>query len=415
MKFHHRLLAAAIGAAFAPALHAESVVEMYGTVMPFLDNAKTTGATAAAPADRPSQLAASAYTGANDPARWRMSAGTSNWGFRGSEDLGQGMKAVWQLESGFQVDQNTGPGIGARNSKVGLQCQWGEVFFGQWDTPYKFISLQINPLRAGYVFDYTAVMGNPGMGVPATTTQPTRIGAKPDAAFDKRAGNSVQYWTPKFGGFSARLGWSVAEGKGPLTAGGPIVSPEIYSAALQYDVGGLSARYGYEQHNDYFGMAQIGGSLTGADSSRDRAHKVVVIWRLGDTRLAAAIEQLTYRNNNATAISTLGLVNEYKRRAYYALLEQRFGNHSLWGSYSRANDGSCTRVGGAACSTRDLGADYWAVGWIYRFSKRTEVFATYYRLNNKASGTYSPQPIVGASIAPGADTVAAGVGIIHFF
>jgi predicted porin len=55
------------------------------------------------------------------------------------------------------------------------------------------------------------------------------------------------------------------------------------------------------------------------------------------------------------------------------------------------------------------------VGWIYAFSKRTEVYAVYYRLNNKASGTYSPQPIVGVSIAPGADTVASGVGMIHYF
>src|SRR6202171_428227 len=367
MRLPSRLLAAtALAMAGAAQAEPDSVVEMYGMGMPFLDSAETTGATAPNPATRPSQLPASAYTGQNDLRRTRITVGTSQWGFRGYETLTPELKLVWQLESGFQIDQNTGPGLGARDSKVGLQCSWGEIFLGQWDTPYKAISLAINPIRAGYIFDYTAIMGNPGMGVPATTTQFTRIGAKPDAAFDKRAGNSVQYWSPRFGGFSARLGWSVNEGKGPLSAGGPVVSPEIYSAALQYDVGGLSARYGYEQHKDYFGMAQIGGSLTGADSSRDNAHKLVVIWRLGNTRIAGSIEQLQYRNNVATSISTLGVVNEYKRRAYYVLLEQRFGNNSVWGSYSRADDGSCARVGGAACSTRDLGADYWALGWIYR-------------------------------------------------
>src|SRR6185295_5384101 len=112
--------------------------------------------------------------------------GTTQWGFRGFETLAPGLKVVWQLESAFQIDQNTGPGLGARNSKVGLQGGWGEVNFGQWDTPYKFISLPINPFRAGYVFDYTAIMGNPGMGVPGTTTQFSRAGAKPDAAFDRR-------------------------------------------------------------------------------------------------------------------------------------------------------------------------------------------------------------------------------------
>lgn len=414
MRTHYRLLALALAALFATAAHAESVVEMYGTVMPFLDNAKTTGATPAAPANRPSMLAASAYTGLNDLARWRITAGTSNWGFRGTEDLGPGLKAVWQLESGFQVDQNSGPGIGARNSKVGLQGGWGEFFLGQWDTPYKNISLAINPFRAGYVFDYTPIMGNPGLGVPVTTTQFTRIGAKPDAAFDKRVGNSLQYWTPRLGGFSGRLGWSVDEGTGPVAAGGPVVRPQIYGAALQYDVGGLSVRYGWERHDDYFGMSQLGGSAAGTlanPTSRDNANKLVAIWRIGNTRIALAAEELRYKNSDSTA----GAITEYKRRAYYALLEQRFGNHRLWGSYSRADDGSCVRNGPLACTTNDLGANYWAVGWIYTFSKRTEVYVAYYRLNNKASATYSPQPIVGASIAPGADTVASGVGIIHYF
>ncbi len=416
MKNHNRLLALALALAalFAAAAHAESVVEMYGTVMPFVDNAKTTGATPGAPADRPSMLAASAYTGVNDLSRWRMTVGTTNWGFRGIEDLGPGLKAVWQLESGFQIDQNTGPGLGARNSKLGLQGGWGEFFLGQWDTPYKSISLAINPFRAGYIFDYTPIMGNPGMGVPATTTQFTRIGAKPDAAFDKRVGNSLQYWTPRWAGFSGRLGWSVAEGTGPVTAGGPVVRPQIYGVALQYDVGGLSVRYGWERHEDYFGMSQLGGSAAGTlanPTSRDNANKLVAIWRIGNTRLALAAEELRYKNSDSTAAA----VTEYKRRAYYVLLEQRFGNHRLWGSYSHADDGSCKRNGPLACTTHDLGADYWAVGWIYTFSKRTEVYVTYYRLNNKASGTYSPQPIVGASIAPGADTVASGVGMIHYF
>jgi predicted porin len=55
------------------------------------------------------------------------------------------------------------------------------------------------------------------------------------------------------------------------------------------------------------------------------------------------------------------------------------------------------------------------LGYIYRFSKRTELFAAYYRMTNKENGTYSPGPIVGAVIAPGADTIGAGVGMIHYF
>jgi predicted porin len=123
MRLTRTALAAATAAALASAAHAEVIV--YGTVMPFLDDARTSGATQGAPSERPSQVSAAAYTGVNDPARGRITVGTTNLGFRGTEELGPGLKTVWQLESGFQIDQNTGPGLGARDSKVGLQGDWG--------------------------------------------------------------------------------------------------------------------------------------------------------------------------------------------------------------------------------------------------------------------------------------------------
>ena len=406
------------GAACAqPADAPDSIVEMYGMAMPFFDNAKTQGATTPAPADRPNQVPASAYTGVNDPSRNRITVGTSHWGFRGYEKLTSDLRLVWQMESGFQIDQNTGPGLGARDNKVGLRsARFGEIFMGQWDTPYKYISLAVNPLRAGYVFDRTPITGNPGFGVPNTTTQFTRIGAKPDASFDRRQGNSVQYWSPNFAGFTFRLDHSVNEGRGAVVAGGPVIAPVVNAASVQYDVGKLSLRYAYEEHRDYFGMAQLGGAAAGTltnSGSKDKAHKFVLLWVIGNTRITGMVEQLDYSTEDSVA----GNVNRYKRTAWYGVLEQRFANNSsVWISYGRAADGSCSRVGGAACSTHALGADYLTLGYIYRFSKRTEVFAAYYRLNNKESAQYSPGPTVSTlAVAPGADTSAAGVGMIHYF
>jgi predicted porin len=274
----------------------------------------------------------------------------------------------------------------------------------------------VNPLRAGYVFDRTAITGNPGFGVPNTTTQFTRIGAKPDASFDRRQGNSVQYWSPNLGGFSFRLQHSVDEGKGSVVTGGPVIAPTVTAGSIQYDVGKLSVRYSYEQHDDYFGMSQIGGSAAGTaanPSSKDHGQKLVILWVIGKTRITGLVEELQYRNDD----STVGAVSKYKRVAYYGVVEQRFANNSsVWVSYGRAEDGSCSRVGGASCSTHAVGADYMTLGYIYRFSPRTEVFAAYYRMNNKESGQYSPGPTVsGNPVAPGADTSAYGIGIWHAF
>ena len=414
MKRGHRLIVGTLGLAACGLAHAQAV-EVYGTLFQFAEMAKTSGATSQPPADRPTQVSPAAYTGVNDASRSRLSAGTSNWGFRGSEDLGNGLKVIWQLESAFQIDGGPGPGFAARNSHVALQGKFGTVSLGQWDTPYKFISLVVNPIRVGYQADQTPIIGNPSFGVPPTTTQFTRAPGKPDAAFDRRQGNAIQYWSPAVGGFSARLMLSVNEGKTTATATAPEISPTLFSGSVMYNVGGLSLRYAYEQHDDYFGMTQLGGSAADTvtnGGSRDRGHKFVANWRAGPAlRIAGIFERLEYRNSDSAA----GAVSNYERDAYYAIGEFFFGNQSVWASYGRADDGSCSRVGGLSCTTNGLAADYVAAGWVYNFSKRTQLIATYYKVGNKTSGTYNVLPSIGPTLAPGADPTGVGLGIVHTF
>ena len=139
-----------------------------------------------------------------------------------------------------------------------------------------------------------------------------------------------------------------------------------------------------------------------------------MLYVIGKTRLTAMWEALDYKNDDSLA----GAISQYKRNAYYGVVEQRFENNSsVFLSYGHANQGSCTRVGGAVCSTTDLAADYYTVGYIYRFSAATEGFVSYYRLTNKASAQYStgPQAVGVSPPAPGADTSAGGIGMIHYF
>jgi predicted porin len=419
MRILTKLVAAALampvcGAALAAD---DDVVIMYGMGMPFLDNAKTEHATSTAPANRPSMVPASAYTGNTDGMRTRITVGTSALGFRGSERIADGWKVVWQMESAFPIDANTGVGWGGRDSKVGLlHPAYGEFFMGQWDTPYKIIALPTNPIRGGYVFDRNTLIGNPGFNVPTTTTQFTRVAGKADASFDRRQGNSVQYVSPTFAGFHVRLQHSVNEGKGQAVAGGPVISPTVTGAYIQYDRGTLSLRYAYDQHRDYFGMSQVGGSAGATatnTSSKDEGQKLVLLWTLGNTRVTGTFDRIKYHNDDSLATA----INEYKRNAYYVVLEQRFtgGTQSVFGAYGRAMDGSCQRVNGTPCTTSGLGASFWNAGYIYRFSKKTEGFLFYYHLSNKESGTYNIQPAVLNPIAPGASVTGYGVGVQEFF
>jgi hypothetical protein len=76
-----------------------------------------------------------------------ISSNSSNIGFRGSEDLGNGLKAIFQLESFLNIDAGNG-NLGSRNSNVGLTSPWGTAFYGVWDTPYKIASGKPDPFFA---------------------------------------------------------------------------------------------------------------------------------------------------------------------------------------------------------------------------------------------------------------------------
>ena len=105
-----------------------------------------------------------------------MSSNSSNIGFRGSEDLGGGLKAIFQIESAINIDTGSG-GLGSRNSNVGLSGGWGTVFYGNWDTPYKVITLKADPFFATSAASFNSLYGSPGFNVLSTTFNAATLGA----------------------------------------------------------------------------------------------------------------------------------------------------------------------------------------------------------------------------------------------
>jgi predicted porin len=393
-------------------------IDIYGTLVPFMEYAGTRNATPAGFMGRATQV--TSYTGVNDPYRLRMTANTSNLGFRGTVDLfGDDLKVTWQIESAVPIDGDPGGNtIASRNSHLGLTGPWGTLIFGIWDTPYKISNLlTINPIKAGFVPEFNAVLNTPGFGVVALNNARGHADTPSDAAFFRRESNGTQYWSPKFFGFSARAAYYMNEGKTVATAMAPSINPYIVSAMAAYDEGGLHARYSFELHNDFFGMAQLGGSKPAYTnrSSTDFGNNVVAYYTLSlpdfSLRVLGAFDFLRYKSDDTMP----GAVNMYSRPAFYALIEPAILNHHVWLAYGQALPGSCERVGGAACSTDGLGATDLSVGYIYRFSENTDVFAVGYRVINKESGRYAPVPPIGGTIAAGADTLGVGIGLIYKF
>lgn len=410
-------LAGACALPFTAAAQA-SEVQIYGTLLPFMDHIKTSGATA--PGLSPAtggatQVAASAYTGdlGNLPARNRMTSGTSNLGFRGSYKVNEDLKIIWQIESAISPDGDAPNSLTSRNSCLGLEGSWGRVFYGNWDTPYKYPLLFVGALRGLNPFD-NALTANPGFNVPGTTTQNGRVNTAADAAFNRRQGNSVQYWSPEMKGFSARVAYSVNEGKTTATTTTPSASPDLLSALLSYKAGAFNISYGFEQHNDYFGLAQLGGSAGATATnagSKDVGHELVAAYAFSTgTKVSAIAERLSYDTDETVT----GKVNHYERDAWYLLLQQRWGSHQLFGSYGKADAGSVTLVGGGPATTNGLGGSQWSAGYVYSLTKTADLYVSAYGMNNDRSATYALFPPVG-KVAPGASTKGFGFGLLYTF
>ncbi len=137
---------------------------------------------------------------------------SSRLGFKGTEDLGGGLSALFVLEGGLSVDDGTSGGFKFdRESYVGLGGGFGEIRFGKIWTAYDDIAWNVNP-----VFD--------------SAFSPAVI--RPSLAFDGNPNNGIKYVSPEFGGVSGAFSTSLREGGdtrstafqvsyegGPITAG----------------------------------------------------------------------------------------------------------------------------------------------------------------------------------------------------
>ena len=145
----------------------------------------------------------------------------SRLGFKGSEDLGGGLKANFLLEHGFAVDTGKQAKEGSsfnRQSWVGLSGGFGEIRLGNNYTAYDDISGASNP-----VFD--------------SLLSPTAVWKS--TGYTSRPGNNIRYATPSMGGVSAVLSTNVKEG-----------GTSISAFNVKFEGGPVYAGLGYQKEGD---------------------------------------------------------------------------------------------------------------------------------------------------------------------
>ncbi len=282
----------------------------------------------------------------------RMVNNRSVLGFRGTEDLGGGLKALFQIEGTLSMDTGAGD-IARRDTRLGLEGHFGTLFAGHWVTAYNGATSGLDPFyptTAGYM----SILAN---GAAATTDNVQDI-----SSFDRRQANSIHYWTPRWRGWQLRMTHGVSEERPASGA-----HPSLLSFALVHDQGPWYGTLAHERHHEYHGPNTV-----------DTGTKAALAYQFGATRIAAIAERLEYELPGS----------RLARNAVFVSLSHQMGRHGLRATVGKAGDGSGTGEVGFVRGGADTGALDTTLCYEYAFSPRTTVYTYYTRLRNDANAAY---------------------------
>lgn len=340
-------LALAVAGALTGAAQAQSAVEVYGIVdLGFTREVGNVGGSVAGG----NKISSGAQSG-------------TRLGFKGKEDLGNGLNALFVLETGIAADSggfNQANKAFARQSFVGLQGDFGTLTLGRQYTSYFLTLNQVaDPFASGLSGNAQNLM-LPGASNTITGS---------DRAI--RMDNAIKYATPIFENFSGEIAYGFGEVAGNSDAS------RVITGSVGYDSKPLNVRLAYYERNNATDTASLTSTLLAANYDLEFA------------KIFAA-----YADND--------WVGQTKTRNYLIGATVPFGAHRFIASYIRAD-------GRGVYAAND--ADQWGIGYTYSLSKRTNLYAAYGYISNDGAATYT----VGNNSENGTSNKAFNLGVRHVF
>jgi predicted porin len=320
-----QLLAAAVATAIAVPMAASADVTVYGKLHYSIDSIDYDSGISGAIPGTGNDSEAAGYDGL------AVNSHSSRFGIKGSEDLGNGLSAVFQMEFGLSGD-DLGNLRNNRNTYVALAGSWGVAGIGQVDTPYKSSTGKLE-MFGDNIGDYNQLYFD-----------------------DIRATDAVFYMSPNWNGFSfvaAVVMPSTTSGLGAISnvdADGV----EATSVSASYSNGPWFASLAYEDISDDFVT-----SIHGAALDYDK-------WRLGLGYTANGFHVgFIYEDRD---LDVIGDGDSWQLSSSYTA-----GNNTFKIAYGQADD--MVRSAGLGFMVDD--AEQWSVGVDHKLSSRTKVYATY--------------------------------------
>ena len=274
-----------------------------------------------------------------------MNSNYSAIGVKGSEDLGNGLKAIFMAE--FQYDAAGAGGINTgRDQWIGLDGSFGKVRFGAMSTPYKATGAMIDPL-------WRTALDSRDLGLASAL----HSGSGEDG--HGRATKAIAYDTPDFNGLSAAATYSFDDDCGVGSAAG-CADDDAYSLGARYKNGPALAFVDY---------------VTSDKGDADEAWKIGGKYAFGAFGVYGQYEvdkgMLSDRGGAANTVEDADL--------WYLGGSFTMGNAMLTASYGQGDDNNDALDG-------DNGYDVWRIAGVYNFSKRTMTYAGFAQVSEDCAG-----------------------------
>ncbi len=290
-------------------------------------------------------------------------------GFKGEEKLGGGMSAWFQCESSADLRGINQDGFCSRNSAVGLKGSFGNFFVGIWDTPFKRTRVGNTGARD------TGAFGTGHLLYGASTS--TTDGASP-GIHSRRQRNSINYETPRFGGFQGMFSASSTNASTNVAQTAPNAKERTVSVAGLYRAGPLAIGVGYSENSKAYNTATWAGD--------EDAWHINASYQLGSVKLGGAFT----KQDADTALGANAEVKAWHLGAEWKIA----GPHNVHFGYTEVDDMKGTA--GAAMGTRPVvnaagstGAKLWQIKYQHDLSKRTFAGVGYTHLKNDANANYN--------------------------
>lgn len=376
-----KIIALAIAAAMASPAAAMAEVKVYGQVNMAYERVDTGSAT----------------TGAGETAavRNKVSSNVSRLGFKGSEDLGNGLTGVFQMEGEVKTDDGTS-NLFTRNTFMGVAGGFGTVVMGNHDTMYK-MSTRGMDVFADTIADNRSLMGLAGINL------------------DLRASDVLAYVSPDFGGFSFAAAM-VGKGDNSLdTKVFPAVNTAVQAlggpASTLSSVGAttLSAQYGMDSWKVVFGYI--------AANMKNTAGSAISKLDATGTKLGGSYSMDMFSVNAVYEMAALDAdgVKIEQDNVYVSGAVKVGDAGKVKLAYTMAGE---IKADGTAI--KGTSASQMSVGYDHAMTKNTTLFALYSMIGNDTAAQYGftsggSTGDTGAAGAADDDMSAIAVGLRHSF